>query len=68
MGNLMSIRGGFLGQPISGGATQREKDSFAPGRLRETAVATFARFVAIVSSYNTTIYRVDISRQGFRAR
>jgi|SRR5579863_4946651 len=68
MGNLMSIRGGFLGHPISGGATQPEKDSFAPGRLRETAVPDFARVIAIVSSYNITIYRLDISRQGFRVR
>src|SRR5579864_4046515 len=67
MGNLISMRGGFLGQPTSGGATQREKDSSPADRFRVIAARAFVRFVSMPSSYNT-IHRVDISAQDSRAR
>src|SRR5579864_9847943 len=68
MGNLISMRGGFLGQPTSGGATQREKDSSPAGRFRVIAARAFVRFVSMALSYSITIHRVDISAQDSRAR
>jgi hypothetical protein len=41
------MRGGFLGQPASGGATQREKDSSPAGRFRVIVARAFVRFVSI---------------------
>src|SRR3984893_2553041 len=63
MGNLMSMRGGFLGQLISGGATQREKDSSIAAGLLINAARVLARFASIVISLTFTIYQLDISTQ-----
>src|ERR1700692_1449428 len=63
MGNLMSMRGGFLGQLISGGATQREKDSSTAAGLLMTAARVLARFASIAISLRSTIYQLDISTQ-----
>jgi hypothetical protein len=56
------MRGGFLGQPTSGGATQREKDSSPAGRFCVIAAVVFARFDSIAfsptaSQYIDSIYR-----------
>jgi hypothetical protein len=63
MGNLMSMRGGFLGHATSGGGTHREKDSLLAGRFLVTATCAFDRFDSIAIVYSITIHRLDISKQ-----
>src|ERR1700731_585174 len=63
MGNLMSMRGGFLGQLISGGPPQRDKDCSPAAGLLAKAALVLARFGSIVASTSNNIYQLDISTQ-----
>ena len=68
MGNLMSMRGGFLGQPISGGAIQREKEGWlaeGPGRAAPRGLVGCVSIAIALQQYNISTRYIEarISRR-----